>query len=123
VKLHDPIVDAQADITLLYRIDPRRNMARFYRLSVNRGITTFYYTYDFGHYWRHSITLESRKLIQQWNIRASLTANAAPPEYVNGLPGFAEFLHAMAKPRRSQAGSWHCMASLRSVRHRRRHHP
>lgn len=30
----DPIMDAQADITLLYRIDPSRNMARFYRLSI-----------------------------------------------------------------------------------------
>ncbi|EJZ19853.1 WGR domain-containing protein (plasmid) [Rhizobium sp. Pop5] len=31
---HDPIMDAQPDITLLYRIDPCRNMARFYRLSI-----------------------------------------------------------------------------------------
>ena len=31
---HDPIMDAQADITLLYRIDASRNMARFYRLSI-----------------------------------------------------------------------------------------
>jgi predicted DNA-binding WGR domain protein len=31
---HDPVMAAQADIMLLYRIDPSRNMARFYRLSV-----------------------------------------------------------------------------------------
>lgn len=34
VNSHDPLMDAQADITLLYRIDPSRNMARFYRLSI-----------------------------------------------------------------------------------------
>ncbi|MBB6219636.1 WGR domain-containing protein [Rhizobium leguminosarum] len=30
----DPIMDAQADFTLLYQIDPSRNLARFYRLSI-----------------------------------------------------------------------------------------
>ncbi|WP_245314359.1 WGR domain-containing protein [Rhizobium sp. R634] len=31
---HDPVMDAQADTTLLYRIDRALNMARFYRLSI-----------------------------------------------------------------------------------------
>lgn len=34
VNSHDPIMDALTDIILLYRIDPSRNMARFYRLSI-----------------------------------------------------------------------------------------
>ncbi|EJC84150.1 hypothetical protein Rleg4DRAFT_5947 [Rhizobium leguminosarum bv. trifolii WSM2297] len=34
VNSHDPIMDTQTDITLLYRVDPSRNMARFYRLSI-----------------------------------------------------------------------------------------
>ncbi|RUM13960.1 WGR domain-containing protein [Rhizobium fabae] len=34
VSAHDPAMDAKADIMLLYRIDPSRNMARFYRLSI-----------------------------------------------------------------------------------------
>ncbi|MFW8609394.1 WGR domain-containing protein [Rhizobium beringeri] len=34
VSAHDPIMDTTADIMLLYRIDPSRNMARFYRLSI-----------------------------------------------------------------------------------------
>jgi predicted DNA-binding WGR domain protein len=29
-----PAMDARPEITLLYRIDPARNMARFYRLSI-----------------------------------------------------------------------------------------
>jgi predicted DNA-binding WGR domain protein len=33
-RSHDPAMDAQTEITLLYRIDPARNMARFYRLSI-----------------------------------------------------------------------------------------
>jgi predicted DNA-binding WGR domain protein len=33
-RSHDPAMDAQTEITLLYRIDPTRNMARFYRLSI-----------------------------------------------------------------------------------------
>ncbi|ASS59350.1 hypothetical protein BS629_12865 [Rhizobium leguminosarum bv. viciae USDA 2370] len=34
VSAHDPIMDTTADIMLLYRIDPSRNMARFYRLAI-----------------------------------------------------------------------------------------
>lgn len=71
---------------------------------VDRGITTFNYTYDFGDDWRHSITVEAvtdadpaveypRFLDGDWR---------APPEDVGGLPGFEDFLIAMSKPRHVQ---------------------
>ena len=71
---------------------------------VDRGITTFNYTYDFGDDWRHSITVEAvtdadpaveypRFLDGDWR---------APPEDVGGLPGFEDFLIAMSKPRHAQ---------------------
>ncbi|MBB2842100.1 UNVERIFIED_ORG: putative DNA-binding WGR domain protein [Rhizobium etli] len=34
VNAQYPIMDTKAEITLLYRIDPTLNMARFYRLSI-----------------------------------------------------------------------------------------
>lgn len=71
---------------------------------IDRGITTFSYTYDFGDDWRHSITVEA--------VRDADPAveyprfvdgeRRAPPEDVGGLPGFEEFLSAMAKPRHLQ---------------------
>lgn len=73
---------------------------------VDRGVTTFRYTYDFGDDWRHSITIETV-------ADADLTVEyprfidgerRAPPEDVGGLPGFETFLEAMAKPRHPQHG-------------------
>jgi hypothetical protein len=68
---------------------------------IERGISTFSYTYDFGDDWRHSITIE--------NVTAADPAlnyprfidgcGRAPPEDVGGIPGFEEFLDAVTKPR------------------------
>ena len=71
---------------------------------VDRGITTFNYTYDFGDDWRHSITVEAvmdaDPAVQY--PRFVDGDRRAPPEDVGGLPGFEDFLNAMAKPRHAQ---------------------
>lgn len=71
---------------------------------VDRGITTFNYTYDFGDDWRHSITVEA---VTDANPAVEYPRfidgdRRAPPEDVGGLPGFEDFLNAMAKPRHAQ---------------------
>lgn len=81
---------------------PTRDAAHI-RLAklVERGVTEFTYTYDFGDNWRHSIVIETV-------FPADADANyprfvdgerRAPPEDVGGLSGFEELLDAMAKPR------------------------
>lgn len=67
---------------------------------VDRGITAFDYTYDFGDDWRHSITVEAvtdaDPAVEY--PRFIEGERRAPPEDVGGLPGFEDFLTAMAKP-------------------------
>lgn len=71
---------------------------------VDRGISAFDYTYDFGDDWRHSITVEAvtdaDPAIEY--PRFVDGERRAPPEDVGGLPGFEDFLIAMAKPRHAQ---------------------
>lgn len=71
---------------------------------VDRGITTFDYTYDFGDDWRHSITIEA---VTDADPAVEYPRfvdgdRRAPPEDVGGLPGFEDFLKAMAKPHHPQ---------------------
>ena len=71
---------------------------------VDRGITTFNYTYDFGDDWRHSITVEA---VTDADPAVEYPCfidgdRRAPPEDVGGLPGFEDFLIAMSKPRHAQ---------------------
>ena len=84
-------------------MDPPTRNAGNRRLAklVERGITDFTYTYDFGDDWRHSVVIEEV-------LPADPTADyprfvdgqrRAPPEDVGGPPGFEAFLDAMAKPR------------------------
>jgi hypothetical protein len=71
---------------------------------VDRGITAFDYTYDFGDDWRHSITVEAVTDADPafQYPRFVDGERRAPPEDVGGLPGFEDFLKAMAKPRHPQ---------------------
>lgn len=71
---------------------------------VGRGITTFNYTYDFGDDWRHSINVEAVTDADPAVEYPRFVAGdrRAPPEDVGGLPGFEDFLNAMAKPRHAQ---------------------
>lgn len=69
-------------------------------LTIERGVTAFTYTYDFGDDWRHSIVIEEVLSADPALDYPRFVdgARRAPPEDVGGLPGFEEFLEAMAKP-------------------------
>lgn len=74
---------------------------------IERGIKAFTYTYDFGDDWRHSIVIDE-VLPADPAIdypRFVDGQRRAPPEDVGGLPGFEEFLDAMAKPRHPERKS------------------
>jgi hypothetical protein len=68
---------------------------------IERGITAFTYTYDFGDDWRHSIVIEeilpADPMVEYPQFVDG--ERRAPPEDVGGIPGFEEFLDAMTRPR------------------------
>jgi len=68
---------------------------------IDRGVTTFKYTYDFGDDWRHTITIEAVVPADPAVDYPRFVdgAGRAPPEDVGGIPGFEEFLEAMTAPR------------------------
>lgn len=74
---------------------------------VERGITSFTYTYDFGDNWRHRIEIEEiSSTIPGTNYPRFVDGEQrAPPEDVGGTPGFEEFLEAMSKPRHPERKS------------------
>lgn len=79
---------------------------------VERDVTTFAYTYDFGDNWQHTITIED---IGEADAAFGYPrfvdgARRAPPEDVGGIPGFGDFLQAMADPedeRHAGAVAWY----------------
>jgi hypothetical protein len=88
--------------------------ARNIRLGalIDRGVRSFAYTYDFGDDWRHTITVEGVFAADPALDYPRFVdgARRAPPEDVGGIPGFEEFLDAMAKPRhpeRKQLIAWY----------------
>ena len=68
---------------------------------VERGVSAFSYTYDFGDDWRHSVTIENVTAADPTLDYPRFVdgSRRAPPEDVGGIPGFDEFLDAMTKPR------------------------
>ncbi|MET3889072.1 hypothetical protein ABIE41_000148 [Bosea sp. OAE506] len=67
----------------------------------NRGLKRFAYTYDFGDNWEHTLTIEATGDADPGLDYPRFVdgARRAPPEDVGGIPGFEEFVEAMAKPR------------------------
>lgn len=67
----------------------------------DRGLKRFAYTYDFGDNWEHTLTIEDLRDADPGldYPRFIDGARRAPPEDVGGIPGFEEFVVAMAKPR------------------------
>ena len=65
---------------------------------MDRGITTFDCTCDFGDDWRHSINVEAiTDADPAVEYPRFVDGNRrAPPEYFGGLPGFEDFLNEMA---------------------------
>lgn len=86
--------------------DRKTYAARNVRIAalIDRGVSAFTYTYDFGDNWQHAITIET---IEDANPALEYPRflegeHRVPPEDVGGTSGFAEFLEAMAKPRHPQ---------------------
>lgn len=90
-------------------MDPPTRDAGNLRLTklIERGVTAFTYTYDFGDDWRHSIVIEEVLPADPATDYPRFVdgARRAPPEDVGGLPGFEAFLDAMAKPRHPECKS------------------
>lgn len=72
-----------------------------------RGETRFTYTYDFGDDWRHTIVIEEVVAADPMvdYPRFVEGVRRAPPEDIGGLPGFEEFLGAMADPKHPEHDS------------------
>ncbi len=68
---------------------------------IDRGVSMFSYTYDFGDNWQHTIAIEATAAADPVldYPRFIDGARRAPPEDVGSIPGFEEFLEAMTKPR------------------------
>jgi hypothetical protein len=93
--------------------DRTHNEARL-RLGqlVNRGITRFFYTYDFGDNWLHEIKVEKVLPAAPGVDYPVLTGGKrrAPPEDCGGVPGFAMFLEAIndeSHPEHAEMREWH----------------
>jgi len=68
---------------------------------IDRGVDQFTYVYDFGDDWRHSIRVED---VHDGDPDTDYPIfiegeRRAPPEDVGGLPGFMNFLDAIADPK------------------------
>jgi hypothetical protein len=68
---------------------------------VGVGVDRFIYEYDFGDGWQHEIVIESLgEPASDANYPRCVAGDrACPPEDCGGIPGFAEFVEAMADPR------------------------
>jgi Plasmid pRiA4b ORF-3-like protein len=68
------------------------------------GLRRFTYLYDFGDHWEHLVKVEDlvppRDGLQP--IVCLAGENACPPEDVGGVPGYADFLAALADPKHEE---------------------
>ena len=72
------------------------------RLATALGLAkSFVYTYDFGDNWEHRIKVEKRLPYDPLLAKSAFCvggANACPPEDVGSVPGYEDFVAAMANP-------------------------
>lgn len=84
-----------------YDEEPEENVETTLLSEVLRPTTkSFFYDYDFGDGWRHTITIEntfSSEEILGHVPRCLAGENACPPEDVGAMPGFEHFKKAMKK--------------------------
>jgi hypothetical protein len=96
----DPMYDAPGSIT-----------SENTRLTTALRRSTLNYVYDFGDYWEHRIKIEKTlapvpELALPYCVGG---ACAAPPEDCGGVPGYAEFVQAMANsddPEHDNLAEW-----------------
>ena len=74
------------------------------RLTKVLRTATLSYVYDFGDYWDHRITIEKTHAADALVTLPFCIAGAGatPPEDCGGVPGYAEFVRAMADPNDSE---------------------
>lgn len=79
---------------------------------VERGVTAFTYTYDFGDNWLHTVVIEAvtpADLAKEYPCFVD-GDRRAPPEDVGGISGFEEFVEAMTEadhPERDAVLEWY----------------
>ena len=76
------------------------------------GARTINYLYDFGDSWNHKITIGkiSDPVPGELYLRLTDIAGRCPPEDVDGVPGYEEFLEAMGDPKHpehAELKAWH----------------
>jgi len=71
---------------------------------IDRGVTEFLYTYDFGDDWQHRVLIEHVGAADPDTDYPLFIAGerTAPPEDVGGPPGFMDFVEAIANRRHPQ---------------------
>jgi hypothetical protein len=79
---------------------------------IDRGIRDLTFTYDMGDDWRHTIVVEAVGPGQPATKYPRYIGGArrAPPEDVGGIPGFENFLDAIASPQHpehTEIIDWH----------------
>ncbi|MES1189883.1 MAG: DUF6429 family protein [Steroidobacter sp.] len=65
---------------------------------INRQGDTLMYTYDFGDWWQHVITLEKILPPDNQAPRCISGERACPPEDCGGIPGYEDLLHSLRNP-------------------------
>jgi len=71
---------------------------------IERGVRALAYTYDMGDDWLHEVAVEAVEPARPGVKYPRFVAGAGrcPPEDVGGLPGFEQFLDAMADPKHEE---------------------
>lgn len=79
-------------------LDARKEMLR--GALEDCGGKTFHYVYDFSDYWHHVIKVEKvAPALPDFDYPFFLTGTGrCPPEDIGGVPGYAEYLAALADP-------------------------
>lgn len=79
-------------------LDARKETLR--GILEDSGGKTFHYVYDFGDYWHHVIKVEKvATALPDFDYPFFLTGTGrCPPEDIGGVPGYAEYLAALADP-------------------------
>ena len=77
------------------------NKITLHEVIQDTGTKTLNYVYDFGDNWQHRITFSKTTEPVPGNLYPRLTqvTGKCPPEDVGGIPGYYEFLDAMADPK------------------------
>lgn len=99
----EPGLDLDADVQDESRVSLRKAL---------EGNSTFTWLYDYGDSWYHKVKVERTvdMLVPLDHPKCITGQGACPPEDVGGVPGYEEFLEALADPEHpehEELMSWH----------------